>query len=520
MHQKTLFQASWHFNYQTESYAAQVPGSIYTDLLYNQLIKDPFFGCNEDSLQWVSQQEWVYSAVFDRNDIPQNIYNELVFNGINGYALLFLNGNPLLRQEGDSLVNFTDNAFRMYRFRLPKSLKKSGNVLTVKFLPSHKIIAERAAHSSYSLPDNRVFLRTPPYQSGWDWGPTLPDCGFRKTIEIDSWKNFKIDDIQIYTNLVENRAKVTVRTDITSVKPCHAIISYYLNDTLIGIQKKVKIAGTNTIDFTTNITHPKLWESNGAGDQPLYRVRVEVSVNKEIDKIEKRFGLRTIELDTRPDSMGTAFAFAVNGRPIFMKGANWIPADFFPHRVTPEKYRALLKSCKNANINMLRVWGGGIYEDDYFYDLCDELGILVWQDFMFACALYPAGNTFLQNVATEAKEQILRLRNHPSIALWCGNNEVKNGWEDWGWQTQYDDQTRQEIDRNQKLIFNELLAQQVQQYDAARPYHASSPLWGWGHKESLTEGDSHYWGVWWGEEPFEVWKDKVGRFMSEFGFQS
>jgi len=517
---KKPFSVHWHFTCQNNNYNAQIPGSIYTDLLRNHLIQDPFFGSNEDSLQWISQQEWEYSTVFNKEDVSHNRYNELVFNGINGYALFYLNEKPLLRQENGCWVNFTDNAFRSYRFVLPQHLKKRGNKLTIRFIPIHKIIAERAAALHYILPDNRAFLRIPPYQSGWDWGPTLPDCGIWKSIELYSWNKFKIEDLQIYTHLVEKRAEITVHTQITSHKKVPVNIHYYLNDKLIGIQEKIEIKDTSIIAFPFHISHPKLWETNGTGNQPLYHLRVEVSKDKEIEKIEKRFGLRTVALDTRSDSIGTAFTFIVNGKPVFMKGANWIPADFFPYRVSPEKYRTLLQSCKEANINMLRVWGGGIYEDDLFYDLCDELGILVWQDFMFACALYPADSTFLQNVAKEAQEQILRLRNHPSLALWCGNNEVKNGWEDWGWQTQYEDSVRQEIDQNQQLIFNTLLAKQVEKYDNARSYHSSSPLWGWGHQESLTQGDSHYWGIWWGEEPFEMWKNKVGRFMSEFGFQS
>lgn len=234
-----------------------------------------------------------------------------------------------------------------------------------------------------------------------------------------------------------------------------------------------------------------------------------------------------VQLLQQPDSIGQSFTFLKDGKPFFAKGANWIPCHSFPI-LTPElkqRYRYLLTSAKEANFNMLRVWGGGIYEPDFFYQLCDSLHIMVWQDFNFSCALYPSDSAFLHSVRLEAQQQVRRIAQHPCVVLWCGNNEVDNGWHDWGWQQQYQwspqqiDTLRHGID----TLFGPtgILAQAVAQYDPLqRPYIASSPLFGWGHPECVTHGDSHYWGVWWGELPFEVYKPKTGRFMSEFGFQS
>ncbi|MCQ2294519.1 MAG: hypothetical protein MJZ67_02600 [Bacteroidales bacterium] len=227
------------------------------------------------------------------------------------------------------------------------------------------------------------------------------------------------------------------------------------------------------------------------------------------------------------DSIGQSFTFYRDGKPIFAKGANWIPLHSFPV-LTPEmkeRYRYLLTSAKEANFNMLRVWGGGLYEHDYFFDLCDSLGIMVWMDFNFSCALYPSDTAFLNNVFEEASQQVRRISKHPCVVLWCGNNEVKNGWEDWGWQAQYQwtEEQQAQLKHGIDTLFGTdgILAQAVKNCDPLqRPYITTSPLYGWGHPECVTHGDSHYWGVWWGELPFEIYKEKTGRFMSEYGFQS
>ena len=229
-----------------------------------------------------------------------------------------------------------------------------------------------------------------------------------------------------------------------------------------------------------------------------------------------------IELVQKPDSVGRSFYFTINDRPVFMKGANWIPADMFLPRLTKAKYRQLLVAAKEANINMIRVWGGGIYEDDAFYDLCDSLGIMVWQDFMFAGAMYPGDETFVESVKQEAIDNIKRLRRHPCIVVWCGNNEIDEAWHNWGWQKQFNisPEDSSKLWQDYTRLFREILPELVQKYDGTRPYISTSPMHGWGRKQSMTEGDSHYWGVWWGLEPIEKYKEKVPRFMSEYGMQA
>jgi beta-mannosidase len=224
----------------------------------------------------------------------------------------------------------------------------------------------------------------------------------------------------------------------------------------------------------------------------------------------------------KPDTIGKSFYFKLNGKAVFIKGANWVPDDNFLPLLTAQDYKKLIEQAVWANFNMLRVWGGGIYESDDFYNRCDKNGILVWQDFMFACNMYLGDTAFVNNVKHEAIDNIIRLRNHPSIALWCGNNEIDNAWKDWGWQKQlgYTKQDSTEIWNNYLKIFENLLPDLVNKYDGTRDYHPSSPTYGWGHKENFTQGDSHYWGVWWGHEPYEVFNSKIGRFMSEYGFQA
>jgi beta-mannosidase len=234
-----------------------------------------------------------------------------------------------------------------------------------------------------------------------------------------------------------------------------------------------------------------------------------------------RVGLRTVELVTDPDSMGESFYFRVNGLPVFMKGANIIPLDHFSPRVTEEDYRSLFRDVVDANMNMLRVWGGGIYEEDLFYDLADEAGILIWQDFMFANGMYPGDSAFLANVRAEARDQVRRLRGHPSLALWCGNNEMEEGWQRWGWARAYATPQDSAAVRNAyEALFHGVLPEVLEAEDPGRPYRPSSPSLGWGDPESLNRGDSHYWGVWHGREPFEVFTEKLPRFASEFGFQA
>lgn len=427
-----FYLTDWTLNPQEENLPASVPGFVHTDLMTNGLIPDPFYGTNEDSVQWVDKQEWVYATCVSRRYLPEGDSLWIVFEGLAGRALISLGRNTPF---------FVDNMFVTYSLPLPEF--EDSLDIWIHLSPLND--ADQEVAYGIPLPDRRAFTRIAPYQQGWDWGPKLQTCGIWKPVYI------------------------------TNKRPT--------------IQNTLAIQNT-----------PK------------------------------------IELRQEPDSIGQSFTFYKDGSPIFIKGANWIPVHSFPvdDSANRVRYRLLLCSAKEAGFNMLRVWGGGIYEHDYFFDLCDSLGLMVWQDFIFAGTPYPDNAEMLNNIDREVRQQVSRIAKHPCIVLWCGNNEVKNGWEDWGWQGQFNwtPEQRARLEKAMDTIFGysctssntsttSILAQAVRDCDPLqRPYITTSPLYGWGHPECVTHGDSHYWGVWWGEEPFEKYAEKTGRFMSEYGFQS
>lgn len=500
----------------TASGGAVVPGCIHTDLLQQGLIPDPFYGTNEDSLQWLSDAEVTYSCEIWREDLKQKKNLDLVFEGVTGYAEVYLNGQPINHLYGSNVM---DNAFRTWRFPLDGKLY-AYNLLEVKFTPARRIIDQRKSKLSYTLPDERAFLRTPPYQAGWDWGPKLTTCGITGKAYILHKSDYQVTSLYATPHFSNKDTTLHIHIAHTAQKIHKVHIEcYWDGEKLFEENGKCGLSG-GSLHECKRITDNDLWYPNGMGEPRLHELTLVVKEGKQSYTLKKRMGLRNIKLRQEKDSIGQSFEFIVNGQATFMKGANWIPADFFPTNMTEERCRELLQACRDANMNMIRVWGGGCYEPDYFYDLCDELGIMVWQDFMFAGAIYPLERRLLQNVAYECRDQLERLSDHPCIALWCGNNEVKNGWEDWGWQADYTPEQREDITHNINLLFDTLLRTAVANYGIGVPYISTSPLWGWGHPECCTEGDSHYWGVWWGEEPFEMYIPKTGRFMSEFGFQS
>ncbi len=511
--------SEWKFCYDSVWYPATVPGSIHTDLIKNNIIKDPFWGTNEDSVQWISDRSWKYKISFDKKDLKHFSNAELVFEGLDTYAEVFLNGKKLIHQGG---ANQTDNMFRKWIFPLPEEILLNSNELMVSFYPSLLMEQTKSKNIPYPIPDIRALSRKAPYQSGWDWGPKLISCGIWKNAYIRLWNDFKIDDFQIFQKkLTDTLAIISLKIEVNASKNCHANMNCLIDDKICKILKNINLSkGKNLIECNLKIKNPERWWPNGLGNQKLYHIRVEIENRNALDSVARNIGLRDIIIIMDKDTIGSKFEFQVNGIPVFIKGTNWIPGESFPTKMTHKKYESLLLSCRDANMNMIRIWGGGIYEDDIFYDLCDKMGILIWQDFIFAGALYPLDKSFKENIVYESEEQIKRLRNHPCLALWCGNNEVQNGWEDWGWKNNYSTEQQSVVEKDIKQLFETILPNAVCKFDSGRSYIPTSPLWGWGHPECITQGDSHYWGVWWGEEPFEVWKAKTGRFMSEYGFQS
>lgn len=512
--------SNWYF-YNTKDtlkYKAKVPGNVFTDLFFNKVIDDPFYGCNSENIQWIEDEDWVYETFFNADhELLNNEHIYLIFEGLDTYAEVSLNGNPIL---------IADNMFRHWKIDIKAHIKSGSNTLIVKFHSATKKGKELAGKLNYVLPEGeRVFVRKAQYHFGWDWGPRMVGCGIWKPLFLEVCNDFEIENIRIIQNSLDtNVAKLTLENYLYSYISDSIDIELINNKTKnrIFFKKHIIVKGENQIKTDFNIEKPKYWWTYDQGEPFLYEFKIIIRKNNKIIYAEdKKIGLRKIELINKPDSIGESFYFKLNDRPIYIKGSNYIPQDVFPSRVTDKQYHELLLKAKWSNINLLRVWGGGIYENDIFYNLCDSLGILVWQDFMFACAMYPGDNDFFNNVKAEVEEQVVRLRDHPSIALWCGNNEIDEGWNNWGWQKQFNYNAEDSINiyTDYKKLFQELIPEILKNEDGSRNYWPSSPKYGWGRTKSLTHGDSHYWGVWWGMEPFSVYKTKVPRFSSEYGFQ-
>jgi beta-mannosidase len=500
----------------SREYPAQIPSCVQTDLLSLKLIADPYAGTNERKDAWIEEKNWEYrcNVSIDEEFLKkENIV--LIFEGLDTHADVFLNGISVLQ---------ADNMFRTYKINVKEILKAGSNELKILFYSSAKTARESYKALPAPLPyDERVCIRKAPYQFGWDWGPKQLSIGIWKDVFLMGWNTAKIKDFSYQIHKLD---PALAELNFTAVLECSAEAKLDLelcqdNKTVKTLRLNAK-AGSNNVNIPASLKNPRLWWPNGMGEAWLYPYTLRLCYGGNIiDSAQLRVGLRTIELVRESDNAGSSFFFKVNGRAFFAKGANLIPPDIFPSRVKDSTYLDLVKDAADSRMNMLRVWGGGYYLHDKFYDYCDEYGILVWQDFMFACAMYPGDSAFLDNVREEVIDQVLRLRSHPSLALWCGNNEVDEGWNNWGMQKQYgysaDDSAR--IKNDYDKLFKDLIPSVIERYDASRPYHSSSPLYGWGRKESMTHGDSHYWGVWWGEQLFEIYNAKVPRFMSEYGFQ-
>lgn len=513
--ERNLNSENWSFKKTSDSnwIPAEIPGTIHTDLFTNKIIPNPFFGSNEKQLQWIEDEDWEYQTNFKIS--KEELKNQAIvlqFDGLDTYANVSLNGKTILE---------ANNMFRTWKVDVKNHLKVGKNYLRIVFKSAVQIGKEEAKKLPYTLPEKeRVFIRKAQYQFGWDWAPRFVTSGVWKPVKLVFWNDATIEHLKYdQEELNETVAKLNFQATINCQKEGNYVLK--INET----QKAVELRkGLNTIVFPYEIKNPKLWWTNGLGKANLYPFEIKLSKNNiQLSQQKISIGLRTIELIQEKDSLGRSFYFKLNGILVFMKGANYVPADSFLPRISNQSYKTLVKNAVDANMNMLRVWGGGIYENDAFYEECDKKGILVWQDFMFACAMYPGDGDFLDNVKNEIIDNVKRLQNHPSIALWCGNNENDEGWKNWGWQKQfnYSKQDSTQIWNDYQTLFHKLIPKTLDSLLSKKEnrYWPSSPSIGWGKKESLTQGDSHYWGVWWGKEPFEIYEKKVGRFMSEYGFQ-
>jgi beta-mannosidase len=364
------------------------------------------------------------------------------------------------------------------------------------------------------------YLRKAPCQFGWDWGPKLPPTGIWREIRLEAGSLARLEDVHLRQQ--HQDGKVTLLAAISAEIWQESELSARLQLTAPDGQPQTLTASLQEgkVEFALPIENPQLWWPNGSGEQPLYHAQVTLLSGKEVlDQCSYQIGLRTIELRQQPDEYGISFTFVVNGVSIFAKGGNWIPSDSFPTRVTPHQLEHLIRSSAQANFNMLRCWGGGYYEDEAFYDLCDRYGILVWQDFMFSCATYPFMEpAFLENVRQEVIYNLRRLRHRASLALWCGNNEMESGWIGWGWNTPQN----ADLKAADMQFFYHTLRGWVNAEDPDRAYWPSSPSSNTPHENpnSNQMGDNHLWEVWHGLQPFTFYQTVYPRFASEFGFQS
>jgi beta-mannosidase len=495
---------------------ATVPGVVQGDLLAQGLIPDPFQGLNETAVQWVGEHDWIYRCRFTwAPDEAADGEPVLCFGGLDTIATAWLNGQQILT---------SDNMFVAHRGPIQAHLRAGENKLIILFESALRVGREREAEYGkmpcWNGDSSRVYVRKAQYHYGWDWGPRLLTAG--------PWQPVWLEHVS--ARIAELHCPVEISDDLRSARfPVRVAVEQPKKMPSATLQLALYAPGSEllsehtfpsleeTLRHTFAVEQPELWWPHGYGEQARYRLVATLRQGDAVvERQEQQLGVRRLRLlqDEVADEEGKSFRFEVNNTPIFCGGANWIPADLILNRVSAERYRTLLQQAVDAHMQMIRVWGGGVYESDTFYDLCDELGLLVWQDFLFACALYPAHDAFLQSVRAETEAAVRRLRHHPCIALWCGNNE------------DYDVARSQDrpisgpiIDAfPARAIYEQLLAEVCARLDPARPYWRGSPYGGADNNNELHEGDQHVWSVWHGEQaPYQDYPRFTGRFVSEFG---
>ncbi|WP_078553183.1 beta-mannosidase [Bacillus alkalicellulosilyticus] len=493
---------------------AIVPGSVMNDLLVNEKIDDPFYRDNEHQSYEIASKDYQYTREFH---VEEQLYLQdkvlLVCEGLDTIAHIYINGK---------LITETENMHCTYEIDVKPFVEIGKNEITILLFSPISYIKEKQEQMPLwgvvDAVEGYPHIRKAHSMFGWDWGPKIPDLGIWRNIFLVGYSTGRIEDVYITQNHAEEVVVVDVRVKLENVKGSGIDIDVTLispdGDSEI---KTVTIQSENEEHISFSVENPHLWWPNGYGDQPLYKVEVNASTkDKQLDKKEYHIGLRTLTIKHEPDEWGKSFEFVVNGISIFGMGANYIPEDNILARVTPERTETLLRDCIAANFNMIRVWGGGYYPDDYFFDLCDRLGLIVWQDFMFGCSVYNLSDDFKQSITQEAIDNIKRIRHHASLGLWCGNNEVEEAWVYWDFPKTPKHRT------DYIKIFEVLLDDIVKEYDPQTYYWPSSPSSGGGfdRPRDPNEGDVHYWEVWHGLKPFDEYRKYHFRFCSEFGFQS
>ncbi|RLE69886.1 MAG: glycoside hydrolase family 2 protein, partial [Thermoprotei archaeon] len=490
---------------------ARVPGEVHATLLEHGLIENPFYAKNCDRREWVECVDWWYRCTFH---VPRELEGrrvELVFEGLDTFATVWVNGTAVASSEDMFLpltVDVTD-----------KLEYGDWNVVAVRLgAPWYETLRRAGGFSEKNLLWSgsyaRLYVRKAQYQYGWDWAVKLLTTGIWRSVKLVAYDKAVVRDVYARTlNIREGKALIEVEVEVDALGDYDAklVVVGVCGDSRFSHMANVKLcSGLNDFKFEVEIEDPKLWWPLGYGPQNLYDLHVKLLIDEEVeDEYKTRFGVRTIELVTESDETPNrrVFYFKVNGVKVFCKGANWIPADLLISRVGRERYEELLRLAVEGNHNMLRVWGGGLVEYEEFYELCDELGVMLWHDFQFACGHYPQDEEFLELVRREVEATVRRLRNHPSIILWCGNNEDEMFDYYMGYGV-----TRPKIDF-------EVIPEVVEKLDPSRPYWPSSP-WGGEHPNDPREGDRHNWDVYHGLLRIESYLEDEARFLSEFGMQA
>lgn len=509
---------------------ANVPGTVHTDLYAAGIIDEPFYGDNEKDLQWIDKYDWIYRSEFDLDSkefAKKNI--DLCLEGLDTYADVYVNGKRVIS---------ADNMFLRYSVDVKQFLKLTGNELKILFrspvredlrkydsLPYHLYSSADDSRTG-GLGDKKisVFARKVQSQYGWDWGPRFVTSGIWKPVSLRMWDDVYIKDVCYrQERIAKDCAELTAKVEVISEKTMDVDLFLYSSGKKVFGHKAHLKKGNNLVEVPFRILSPELWWPNGMGAQKLYDLDLRLEAqDSKIDCIKTKIGLRTVRLVQEPDKWGTSFAFEVNGVRMFAKGANLIPTNSFVPDTGKKDIMNIVRSAADAGMNMLRVWGGGYYQDGRFYDLCDSLGILVWQDFAFACKMYPTDDRFYRSVKEEAIDNVRRLRNHASLAMWCGNNEMTQAWYNWGWgkNKKIPQKYRDEMWKGYSRIFFEMLPEVIKEYDSGRFYWPSSPSSSFDEPQNYTSGDVHYWKYRDGKLPVSVFREEMGRFMSEYGFQS
>lgn len=511
---------------------AQVPGNLHIDLMRAHVIDDPFYRLNERSVQWIDKENWMYETYVTPTEAELSAENqEIVFKGLDTYADVYLNSQRLV---------CADNMHREWRCNVKGILKPGKNHLEVYFnSPVRRNIPKFDAlpYRHNTGPDQSwlggifdktisPFARTASYEYGWDWGPRLVTFGIWRPVLLETWNEQKISNVwHIQNDVTAQRAKLSTIVEVEASEDMpEAIVAVSANGRQLASRTTSLKKGLNKVRMDYTLNKPRLWWTNGLGEAYLYdfKTTLKGKDGKVIDSESEDIGIRSLKLHNDKDKYGHNLYFELNGQPLYAKGSNMVPNDNFLSRCTDSVYHAVVRDAKAVNMNIIRVWGGGEYEDDAFYKECDKNGILVWQDFMFACCTYPADSAFLASVKEEAIYQVKRLRNHPCLAVFIGNNECQDVWYGWGNKKKQLDEMGygEEVGKMQHALFHELLPSIVKEYAPNITYRPSSPYAFEDTPSDGVNGDDHYWGVWHGAEPFEAYYDHRVRFQSEYGFQS